>query len=132
MNMVFHSFLNIFSCQFCILMFDDRKNSNSLFLLIQNMSMTTDIRNDWTIDEIHKIYNTPLLELVYNAATLHRTYNDTAEVQVCTLLSIKTGGCSEDCAYCPQAARYNKGINIQALVKKEKVLAYDQKAKDAG
>jgi len=73
-----------------------------------------------------------LLELVFRAAELHRKYNDTAEVQVCTLLSIKTGGCSEDCAYCPQAARYNTGIDVQALMKKDEVLAYAQKAKEAG
>jgi len=113
-------------------MFDDRKNSNSLFLLIQNMIMTTDIRKDWTIDDIHNVYNAPLLELVFRAASMHRKYNDTAEVQVCTLLSIKTGGCSEDCAYCPQAARYNTGVDVQALMKKEEVLVYAQKAKDAG
>lgn len=90
------------------------------------------IRNDWTLEEIHEIYNTPLLELIFRAASVHRKYNDTAEVQVCTLLSIKTGGCSEDCAYCPQAARYNTGVNVQALMKKDEVLAYAQKAKDAG
>jgi len=84
------------------------------------------------LEEIHDIYNMPLLELVYQAATIHREYNDTAEVQVCTLLSIKTGGCSEDCAYCPQAARYSTGVNVQALMKKEEVLKYAQKAKDAG
>lgn len=89
-------------------------------------------RNNWNMEEIKEIYNTPLLELIYKAATVHRKYNDTAEVQVCTLLSIKTGGCSEDCAYCPQAARYNTGINVQALMKKDDVLAYAQKAKDAG
>jgi biotin synthase len=113
-------------------MFAICKNPNSLFLPVQTMNMLIDIRNDWTIDEIHKIYDTALLELVYKAATLHRSYNDTAEVQVCTLLSIKTGGCSEDCAYCPQAARYNTGVDVQALMKKEEVLAYAQKAKDAG
>lgn len=94
--------------------------------------MQHDIRNDWTINEIHDLYNLPLLELVYRAATLHRKYNDTAEVQVCTLLSIKTGGCSEDCAYCPQAARYNTGVNVHALMKQEEVLEYAQKAKEAG
>jgi biotin synthase len=92
----------------------------------------TDIRNNWTIAEIENIYNTPLLELVVNAANTHKKYNNTAEVQVCTLLSIKTGGCSEDCGYCPQAARYNTGIDVQALMKKDDVLAYAQKAKDAG
>jgi biotin synthase len=90
------------------------------------------IRNDWTINDIHKIYNTPLMELMYKAAAIHRRYNDTGEVQVCTLLSIKTGGCSEDCAYCPQASRYNTGVNVQALMKKEEVMEYAMKAKQAG
>jgi biotin synthase len=90
------------------------------------------IRNDWTKEEISEIYNTPLLELIYKASNVHREYHATGEVQVCTLLSIKTGGCPEDCAYCPQAARYNTGVDVQALMKKEEVLAYAQKAKDAG
>lgn len=94
--------------------------------------MTEGLRNDWTIEEINEIYNQPLLELVHRAATIHRQYNDTGEVQVCTLLSIKTGGCSEDCAYCPQAARYNTGVDVQALMKKDEVLEYARKAKEAG
>jgi biotin synthase len=94
--------------------------------------MQDDIRNNWSIEEIYEIYNTPVLELILRAANVHKKYNDTAEVQVCTLLSIKTGGCTEDCAYCPQAARYNTGVNVHALMKKEEVLAYAQKAKDAG
>ena len=83
-------------------------------------------------EEITTIYNTPLMELVYRAATIHRQYQDTAEVQVCTLLSIKTGGCSEDCAYCPQAARYDTGLNVQALMQTEQVMEYAAKAKAAG
>ena len=90
------------------------------------------LRNNWTVQEISALYNTPLLELIFQAASIHRQYNDTGEVQVCTLLSIKTGGCPEDCAYCPQAARYNTGLDVQALMKKEEVLAYAQKARDAG
>src|ERR1700733_13448797 len=90
------------------------------------------IRNNWTQEEIQELYNSPLLELVFQAATVHRTYNDTAEVQVCTLLSIKTGGCSEDCAYCPQAARYNTDITVQALMQTGEVLDYAKKARDAG
>lgn len=90
------------------------------------------LRNNWTIKEIKEIYETPLLDLIYRAATIHREYNETGEVQVCTLLSIKTGGCPEDCAYCSQAARYNTGINVQALMKKEEVLEYAAKAKAAG
>jgi len=90
------------------------------------------LRNDWSTREIQEIYDSPLLELIYRAANVHRQYNDTGEVQVCTLLSIKTGGCSEDCAYCPQAARYTTGVQVQALMKKEEVLAYATKAKQAG
>jgi biotin synthase len=89
-------------------------------------------KNDWTLQEIKEIYDTPLLELIFKAASVHRHHNDTGEVQVCTLLSIKTGGCPEDCAYCPQAARYNTGVDVQALMKKEEVLAYAAKAKTAG
>src|SRR3984885_14011900 len=96
------------------------------------MIMQTAIRNDWSINEIYEIYNSPLLELVFKAANVHKKFNDTAEVQVCTLLSIKTGGCPEDCAYCPQAARYNTGVNVHALMKKDEVLAYAEKAKNAG
>ena len=90
------------------------------------------IRNDWTIEEIKEIYNSPLLDLIYRAASAHRQYNNTGEVQVCTLLSIKTGGCSEDCAYCPQAARYNTGVDVHALMQKDQVLEYAAKAKAAG
>ena len=90
------------------------------------------IRNNRTIEEIKDIYNTPLLCLIYTAATVHREYHDTAEVQVCTLLSIKTGGCPEDCAYCPQAARYHTDIDVQALMQTGEVLKYAQKAKEAG
>src|SRR5690349_13181730 len=98
-------------------------------LLLNENSM---IRNDWTIEEIQEIYNSPLLDLIYRAASAHRQYNNTGEVQVCTLLSIKTGGCSEDCAYCPQAARYNTGVDVHALMQKDQVLEYAAKAKAAG
>jgi biotin synthase len=91
-----------------------------------------EIRNNWTKEEIGEIYNKPLLELIYRAATLHREFQDTAEVQVCTLLSIKTGGCPEDCAYCPQAARYNTGVGVHALMQQEEVLEYAAKARAAG
>jgi biotin synthase len=90
------------------------------------------IRNDWTVEEIKDIYHTPLLELVFRAASIHRQYNDTGEVQVCTLLSIKTGGCPEDCAYCPQAARYHTDITVHGLMKTDEALAYAKKAKEAG
>ena len=91
-----------------------------------------ELRTNWTLEEIKQVYTTPLLELIYRAASVHRNFNDTGEVQVCTLLSIKTGGCPEDCAYCPQAARYNTGVDVQALMKKEEVLEYAAKARAAG
>ena len=90
------------------------------------------IRNNWTIPEIETIYNTALLELIFKASNVHHQYNNTAEVQVCTLLSIKTGGCSEDCGYCPQSARFHTDVEIEPLMKTETVLEYAQKAKDAG
>jgi biotin synthase len=94
--------------------------------------MASQVRNNWTKTEIAEIYDLPLLELIYKASTVHRESQDTAEVQVCTLLSIKTGGCPEDCAYCPQAARYSTGVEVQSLMKKEDVLSYAEKARNAG
>ena len=94
--------------------------------------MNAVVRNNWTLEEIYAVYELPLLELVFKAAKVHHEFNDTAEVQVCTLLSIKTGGCVEDCAYCPQAARYHTDVKVHALMQKEEVLSYARKAKDAG
>lgn len=90
------------------------------------------IRNDWTREEIAAIYNTPVLDLIYRAATVHREYNDAQEVQVCTLLSVKTGGCPEDCAYCPQAARYHTDVKVQKLMEVNDVLDAARNAKESG
>lgn len=90
------------------------------------------IRNDWTREEITEIYNTPIMDLVYRAATVHRAYHDPNEVQVCTLLSVKTGGCSEDCSYCPQAARYNTDVGVERLMDVDKVIKAAEDAKDSG
>jgi len=86
----------------------------------------------WTKEQILEVYNTPLLDLIYRAASIHRENNDYSEVQVSSLLSIKTGGCAEDCSYCPQAARYNTDVNVHALMKKDEVLAAAEKAKNGG
>jgi biotin synthase len=86
----------------------------------------------WSKEEILDIYNSPFLDLVYRAATVHREHNDAQEVQVCTLLSIKTGGCPEDCAYCPQAARYHTDVKVHKLLEVEEVLGKAKEAKDAG
>jgi len=90
------------------------------------------IRNDWTREEIETIYHSPVLELVYRAATVHRQYHDPQEVQVCTLLSVKTGGCPEDCAYCPQAARYHTHVKVHKLLEVDEVLEAARRAKAAG
>lgn len=81
-----------------------------------------EIRRDWSLEEVTAIYNQPIFELIYQAATVHRQNNNPQEVQVCTLLSIKTGGCPEDCAYCPQAARYHTEIDSHTLLSTEEVL----------
>jgi len=94
--------------------------------------MINDIRNDWTIDEVKAIYDTPVLQLIVQAAEVHKKYNATAEVQVCTLLSVKTGGCSEDCSYCPQAARYNTGVEAHRLMQYEDVIENALTARNAG
>lgn len=78
------------------------------------------------------IYHSPLLDLVYRAATVHREHHAPGEVQLCTLLSVKTGGCPEDCAYCPQAARYHTGIDRHGLLKLDSVLEAAREAKEAG
>jgi biotin synthase len=89
-------------------------------------------RNNWTINEVSEIYHQPLLELVYQAATVHRAHHTAGEVQVCTLLSVKTGGCPEDCAYCPQAARYQTNVKAHKLMEVDEVLGKASEAKAAG
>ncbi len=90
------------------------------------------IRNDWTREEISEIFHSPILELIYRAASVHRQFHNPQEVQVCTLLSIKTGGCPEDCAYCPQAARYHTDVKVHKLMTVKEVLAKAQEALEAG
>jgi biotin synthase len=85
-----------------------------------------------TKDKIREIYESPLLELIYQAATVHRQHHDPQEVQVCTLLSVKTGGCPEDCAYCSQAARYHTSVQAHKLMEVKEVLSSAQRAKEAG
>lgn len=92
----------------------------------------SNIRHNWTKDEIREIFDRPLLSLVLEAANAHQQHHAFGEVQISSLLSIKTGGCSEDCAYCPQAARYNTGVNVQALMKVDEVINAAKNAKAGG
>ncbi len=82
--------------------------------------------------DVAAIYHSPLLDLIYRAAKVHREHHAPGEVQLCTLLSVKTGGCPEDCAYCPQAARYHTGIDRHGLLKLDAVLQAAREAKAAG
>jgi biotin synthase len=92
----------------------------------------SEIRSNWTKEEIAAVYHTPLLELIFNAATMHRKYHKPDEVQVSSLLSIKTGGCPEDCAYCPQAARYHTEVKVHKLLSQDEVVTAATNAKAGG
>ena len=90
------------------------------------------VRHDWTLPEVRAIHDLPLLELVYRAQTVHRATFGDPKVQLCSLLSIKTGGCPEDCAYCPQAARYHTGVQAERLMETGDVLDAARRARAAG
>jgi biotin synthase len=94
--------------------------------------MAGDIRHDWTRAEVRALFDLPFNELIFRAQSLHRTYFDPREVQISTLLSIKTGGCPEDCAYCPQSARYDTGVKAEKLMALSAVLNAAKAAKAAG
>lgn len=90
------------------------------------------IRNNWTREEITAIYDMPILDLIYRAATVHRQHHDPQEVQVCTLLSVKTGGCGEDCGYCPQSAKYKTDVKAEKLMDVNEVVEAAAEAKENG
>lgn len=94
--------------------------------------MKPEPRHDWNLDEIRALFETPLLDLVFRAATVHRAYHDPREVQVCKLISIKTGGCPEDCAYCSQSSRYETEVKASPLMEKSQVIEIARRAKEAG
>jgi len=89
-------------------------------------------QKNWTKQEILDLYNTPLLQLVQQASEVHKQYHNTAEVQVSSLISIKTGGCPEDCAYCPQAARYNTEVKVHKVMPTAEVLELAGNAQKGG
>jgi biotin synthase len=89
-------------------------------------------RHDWAREEIRAIYNAPLLDILFKAQALHRQHFEPGEVQLCQLLSIKTGGCPEDCAYCPQSAHYTTDLERQDLLPIDHVLETAREARDRG
>ncbi|MBY0531408.1 MAG: biotin synthase BioB [Xanthobacteraceae bacterium] len=91
-----------------------------------------EIRHDWTRAEIRALYDMPFMDLVHEAQRIHRLHFDPNEIQISTLLSIKTGGCPEDCAYCSQSASYDAGIKATRLMQVEQVIADARAAKAAG
>lgn len=93
---------------------------------------TAQVRHDWTLDEIEAIYTTPLLELIFQAQLVHREYHRPDVVQGCMLLSIKTGGCPEDCAYCPQSAHYQTGLVREELLSVDETLEAARRARESG
>ncbi|AVP96879.1 biotin synthase BioB [Ahniella affigens] len=94
--------------------------------------MPAPLRNDWTRDEVLALFALPFNDLIFRAQTVHREHFDANEVQVSTLLSIKTGACPEDCAYCPQSARYDTGLKAERLMPLAAVIAKAKEAKASG
>ncbi len=91
-----------------------------------------EIRHDWTAETLRAIHDLPLTELLFQAQSIHRQHHDPATVQRCTLLSIKTGGCPEDCGYCPQSAHYDTGVDREGLLDLAPVLEAARQAKAEG
>jgi biotin synthase len=96
------------------------------------VTSTASLRHDWTLEEIEALYTTPLLELVFAAQRVHREHHRPSEVQGCMLLSIKTGGCPEDCAYCSQSAHYDTEVTRRELMSVEDTLAAARHARAGG
>jgi biotin synthase len=114
---------------------NDVHDRNSIYADEDTRSMggiTASVRHNWTKSEIASIYTLPFHELMYRASTIHRMYWDPAEVQQCTLLSIKTGGCTEDCSYCSQSTKHKTFVKPTPTMKVQEVLAAATRAKEAG
>jgi len=114
---------------------NDVHDRNALYEEEESRAMggvTASVRHDWTKEDIAKIYDLPFYELMYRASTTHRMYWNPAEVQQCTLLSIKTGGCTEDCSYCSQSTRHKTHVKPTPTMKVQEVLEAARNAKDAG
>jgi biotin synthase len=94
--------------------------------------MQTTLRHDWKAEEVLALFNLPFNDLLFTAQSVHRQHFNPNEVQISTLLSIKTGGCAEDCAYCPQSAHFSTGVKAQKLMGKDEVMLEASKAKAAG
>jgi biotin synthase len=101
-------------------------------LVLDHAAMSPPVRHDWTREEVRALFELPFPELVFRAAQVHRENFDPTEVQISTLLSIKTGGCPEDCAYCPQSVHYETGVRAEKLMSIDAVLSEARMAKAGG
>ncbi len=99
---------------------------------MQSDTSAPDVRHDWTRDEVARLFDMPFNELLFHAQTVHRAHFDPSAVQASTLLSIKTGGCPEDCSYCPQSVHFDTGLEPERLMDTEEVLTAARAAKAAG
>jgi biotin synthase len=117
-------------CEICVK--KSKQSFEELNLKILKITSMSVIKHNWTTPEIIAIYNKPMMDLLFEAASIHREHHDPNVVQVSTLLSIKTGGCPEDCGYCPQAARYHTEIEGNDLMSVSQVKAQALRAKSSG
>lgn len=101
-------------------------------LVLDHAAMSPPVRHDWTREDVRALFELPFPELVFRAAQVHRENFDPTEVQISTLLSIKTGGCPEDCAYCPQSVHYETGVRAEKLMSIDAVLSEARMAKASG
>lgn len=108
------------------------ENLNTLVAEAGALPMSPGVRHDWTLKEVEALFRLPFNDLVFRAQTVHRENFDPNQVQMSMLLSVKTGGCPEDCAYCPQSASHNTGLKAEKLMEVEKVIAEARRAKEAG
>jgi biotin synthase len=93
---------------------------------------TAQPRHDWTLSQVEALFDLPFMELVYQAASVHRTWFDPSELQLSQLLSVKTGGCAENCGYCSQSAHFKTGLKAEKLMEADEVIARARAARDGG
>lgn len=127
-----------FNLSFCNYYYKGSRYFNRIFYSVAkglDMSQTqyeTAPRHNWTIAEIEALFNTPLMELLYHAASVHRAHFNPNEVQLSQLISVKTGGCAENCGYCSQSAHHDTGLKASKLMEVERVLREAKQAKENG
>lgn len=107
-------------------------NANVESVMNQSKTSSEKIRHDWTVEEVKALFTKPFNDLVFEAQTLHREFFNPNQVQVSTLLSIKTGRCPEDCGYCPQSVRFDTEVETEMLLPLDEVIEKAQQAKDNG